>query len=73
MKNRVRVPAIAAVVGLLLGAGCGKDEKSAADRDAEVKKVIQQGAAMERKMVEGMQKGMEKMEKGLQEQKEKQK
>jgi len=73
MKNRVRVPAITAVVGLLLGAGCGKDEKSAADRDAEVKKVIQQGAAMERKMVEGMQKGMEKMEKGLQEQKEKQK
>jgi hypothetical protein len=65
------VLAIAAVV--LLGAGCGKDEKSSAERDAEIQKALQQGAEKERKMYEGMAKGMENMEKTIQEQKEKQK
>jgi hypothetical protein len=72
MENRMRVLAIAAVV-LLWGAGCGKDEKSSAERDAEIKKALQEGAAKEQKMYEGMAKGMENMEKSLQEQKEKQK
>jgi hypothetical protein len=60
-------------VVLLWGTGCGKDEKSSAERDAEIKKVLQEGAAKEQKMYEGMQKGMENMEKSIQEQKEKKK
>jgi hypothetical protein len=72
MKYRSRMVACLAVL-LLWGTGCGKDEKSSAERDAEVKKALQEGAAKEQKMYEGMAKGMENMEKGLQEQKEKQK
>ena len=60
-----------AAVGLLLAAGCGKGDKSSAERDAEVKKALQEGAAKEQKMYEGMQKGMEQMEKSMEEQKEK--
>ena len=55
---------------VLLASGCSRDDKSAAERDAEVQKAIQEGAAKERKMYEGMQKGMENMEKSLREQKE---
>lgn len=72
MRYRTKMLACAAVL-LLWGAGCGKDEKSSAERDAEIKKALQEGAAKEQKMYEGMQKGMENMEKSLQEQKEKQK
>jgi hypothetical protein len=72
MKNGMRFLAIAAVV-LLAGAGCGKDEKSSAERDAEIQKALQQGAEKERKMYEGMAKGMENMEKSVQEQQEKKK
>jgi len=53
------------------GSGCGKDEKSSADKAAEAQRAIQQGGEKERKMVEGMQKGMESLEKSIQEQKEK--
>ena len=60
-----------AAIGLLLAAGCGKGDKSSAERDAEIKKTIQEGAAKEQKMYEGMQKGMEQMEKGMEEHKEK--
>ena len=35
---------------------CGKDEKSSAERDKEVQKVLQEGAQKERKMYERMQK-----------------
>lgn len=61
------------LVGLvfLLGAGCGKDDKSSAQRDEEVKKVLQEGAQKEQKMYEGMQKGVENLEKGAKEQQEK--
>jgi hypothetical protein len=70
MKTWMKVPACAAVV-LLLGVGCGKDQKSSAERDAEIQKALQEGAAKEQKMYEGMQKGVENMEKNVQEQKEK--
>lgn len=70
MKTWMRVPACAAAV-LLLGVGCGKDQKSSAERDAEIQKALQEGAAKEQKMYEGMQKGVENMEKNAQEQKEK--
>ena len=51
---------------MMAAVGCGKDEKSSAERDAEVKKVLQQGADMEQKMVEGMRKGVENLEKKTQ-------
>jgi hypothetical protein len=58
---------------VFVGFGCGKDEKSTADRDAEIKKALQQGAQKEQQMYEGMQKGVENLEKGMKEQKEKSK
>ncbi len=60
-----------AIVMLISAIGCGKDDKSAADRDAEVKKVLQQGADAERKMYEGMKEGVENLEKKVQQNKEK--
>jgi hypothetical protein len=59
-----------AVAGFLLVIGCGKDQKSSAERDAEIQKALQEGAAKEQKMYEGMQKGIEGLEKKAQEQKE---
>ena len=49
---------------------CGKDEKSSAEKDKEVQKVLQEKAQKERKMYEGMQKNVENLEKKAQEQKE---
>jgi hypothetical protein len=60
--------AMAAAVSVL---GCGKDDKSSAERDAEAQKVLQQGADREKKMYEGMQKGVENIEKKVEDQKAK--
>ena len=55
---------------LVLGvAGCGKDDKDSAARDAEVQKRIQEGMQKEKQMYEGMQKGTENLEKKSAEQK----
>ena len=70
MKHRFGALAFLAVI-LSLAAACGKDGKSSAERDAEIQKALQEGAAKEQKMYEGMQKGVENMEKSVQEQKEK--
>ena len=64
---------LALILVMFVGFGCGKDEKSTADRDAEIKKVLQQGAQKEQQMYEGMQKGVENLEKAMKEQKEKSK
>lgn len=56
---------------LLLGLGCGRDDKSSADREAEIKKALQEGTQKEKQMYEGMQKGVETLEKAMKEQKEK--
>jgi hypothetical protein len=48
---------------------CG-DKKDSAARDQEAQKAIQEGMQKERQMYEGMQKGMEGVEKKMQEQKE---
>ena len=58
---------IVACAMMVAAVGCGKDDKTSAERDAEVKKVLQQGADMEQKMVEGMKKGVENLEKKTQE------
>ena len=44
-------------------AACGGDKKDSAERDAEAQRAIQQGMQKEQKMMEGMVKGVETMEK----------
>lgn len=56
----------ALVVGL---SACG-DKKDQAARDEAAKQAIQQGAQKEQKMMEGMVKGVETVEKKMTEQKE---
>jgi hypothetical protein len=58
---------ILACAMMVAAVGCGKDEKTSAERDAEVKKVLQRGADAERKMVEGMKEGVQNLEKKTQE------
>jgi hypothetical protein len=72
MESWIRVVAFIAMV-VVLGMACGKDEKSSADKAAEVQKAIQEGIEKERKMYEGMQKGVEGLEKSVREQKTKEK
>ena len=51
-------------IGLALAiAGCGGDKKDSSDNAAEAQKAIQQGMQKERAMMEGMQKGVEGIEK----------
>jgi hypothetical protein len=45
------------------GSACGKDDKDSAARDAEIQKKLQEGSQRERQMYEGMQKGVEDLEK----------
>lgn len=49
---------------------CGGDKKDSADRENEAQKAIQQGMQKEKAMYEGMQKGVENLEKKTAEQKE---
>jgi hypothetical protein len=49
---------------------CGGDSKDSADRAAEAQKAMQQGIQKEQKMIEGMVKGVETMEKKTAESKE---
>ncbi len=49
---------------------CGKNDKSSAERDAEVQKTLQQGTQREKQMYEGMQKNVESLEQKNQEKKE---
>jgi ABC-type glycerol-3-phosphate transport system substrate-binding protein len=59
----------AVLLALALLTACNKDEKSSAERDKEIQKTLQEGAQREQKMYEGMQKGVEGMEKKTPEQK----
>ena len=59
---------IALITGMVLALGiglsaCGKDDKDSATRDAEIKKALQEGSQREKQMYEGMQKGIENLEK----------
>jgi hypothetical protein len=52
------------VLALAIGlSACGKDDKDSAVRDAEIQKKLQEGSQRERQMYEGMQKGVENLEK----------
>jgi outer membrane protein assembly factor BamE (lipoprotein component of BamABCDE complex) len=52
--------ALALAMGL---SACGKNDKDSAARDAEIQKTLQEGSQRERQMYEGMQKGVENLEK----------
>ena len=60
---------VAMGLALALG-GCGGDKKDSDDKAAEAQKAIQQGMQKEKSMMEGMQKGVEGIEKKAAEQKE---
>ena len=51
-------------------AACGGDKKDSAERAAAAQKVLQEGMQKEQKMMEGMVKGVETMEKKATETKE---
>jgi hypothetical protein len=54
----------AMVLALAIGlSACGKDDKDRAARDAEIQKTLQEGSQREKQMYEGMQKGVESLEK----------
>jgi hypothetical protein len=55
---------------LMSFSACGKDDRSSAERDAEVQKTLQQGMQREKQMYEGMQKNVETLEQKNQEKKE---
>jgi hypothetical protein len=56
------------MLGLILGlAACGGDQKSSDDRTKEAQKAIQEGMQKEKQMYEGMQKGVEGLEKKAEE------
>ena len=63
-------PLIITVMLLLSFSACGKNDKSSAERDAEVQKTLQQGTQREKQMYEGMQKNVESLEQKNQEKKE---
>ena len=47
---------------------CGGDKKDSAERDKQVQKVIQEGMQKEKQLFEGMQKGVETLERKVEEQ-----
>lgn len=47
--------------------GCGGDEKSSDERAKEAQRAIQEGTQKERQMYEGMQKGVEGLERKAEE------
>lgn len=58
----------ALITGMVLALGialsaCGKDDKDSAARNAEIQKKLQEGSQREKQMYEGMQKGVEDLEK----------
>jgi hypothetical protein len=56
------------LLGLTLAVpACGGDQKSSDERAKEAQRAMQEGAEKERKMYEGMQKGVEGLEKKAEE------
>jgi len=59
-----------AIVGMIFGFSACGDKKDSADKAAEAQKAIQEGMQKEQKMMEGMLKGAENLDKKATEQKE---
>jgi hypothetical protein len=71
-RNSMSYFVVIALLLILSGlASCNRDEKSSAERDKEVQRVLQEGAQREQKMYQGMQKGVENLEKAPEDQKSK--
>jgi hypothetical protein len=51
------------VIPILAVTACGGDQKSSDERTKEAQRAMQEGAEKERRMYEGMQKGVEGLEK----------
>ena len=64
LQRGIVIPVLALAI-----CSCG-DKKDSADRNLEAQKAIQEGMQKEKQMYEGMQKGVEGLEKKMQEQKE---
>jgi hypothetical protein len=60
----------AAIAGMIFGFSACGDKKDSADKAAEAQKAIQEGMQKEQKMMEGMLKGAESIDKKMTEQKE---
>ena len=67
MKPFIYAALLAALTAGL--SACG-DKKDSADKTPDVQKLMQEGVQKEKAMVEGMQKGVENIEKKMTEQKE---
>jgi hypothetical protein len=68
MKEGPTIMRTTLIAGMMLAlaiglSACGKDDKDSAARDAEIQKKLQEGSQRERQMYEGMQKGVENLEK----------
>lgn len=59
-----------AIAGMIFGFSACGDKKDSADKAAEAQKAIQEGMQKEQKMMEGMMKAGEKLEKEMTEKKE---
>jgi uncharacterized protein YllA (UPF0747 family) len=64
LQRGIVIPVLALAI-----CSCG-DKKDSADRNLEAQKAIQEGMQKEKQMYEGMQKGVEGLEKKMQEQRE---
>jgi hypothetical protein len=60
MKQLIRIIVIAGMIGGF--SACG-DKKDSAEREREAQRAIQEGVQKEKAMMEGMQKGVENLEK----------
>jgi hypothetical protein len=60
MKQLIRIMVIAGMIGGF--SACG-DKKESAEREREAQRAIQEGVQKEKAMMEGMQKGVENLEK----------
>ena len=60
MKYWMIAAAVTALAGTL---SCNRDEKTSAERDQEVQRALQQGSQREQQMYQGMQKGVENLDK----------
>jgi len=49
---------------------CGRDKKESAEREQEAQKAVQDGMQKEKALYEGMQKGVESIEKRMQQEQE---
>lgn len=60
---RVLLRSVFAIVFVVTAFGCGGDDQSRAERDAEIQKKMEEAVQKEGQLYQGMRKGVEEMEK----------